>query len=80
MNISETMTVNQLLAAFPQLQNVLIDLNPQFNKLKNPLLRNTIGRVATLKQAASVADIPVLTFVNHLRTAVGQAPINEMPE
>jgi uncharacterized protein len=64
MNISEKMTVNPLLAAFPQLQNVLVDLNPQFNKLKNPLLRNTVGRVATFKQAASVANIPVLTLVN----------------
>jgi hypothetical protein len=80
MNISEKTTVNQLIETFPQLQDVLIDLNPQFNKLKNPLLRKTMGRIATLQQAASIADIPVLTLVNHLRKAVGQEALSEIPE
>ena len=76
MDISSETKVNDLLQAFPQLEDVLIDLNPKFKSLKNPLLRNSVGRVATLKQAASVVNLPLLTFINHLRDAVGQSPLD----
>ena len=76
MDISAETKVNDLLQAFPQLEDVLIDLNPKFKSLKNPILRNSVGRVATLKQAASVVNMPLLTFINHLRDAVGQPPLD----
>ena len=76
MDISSETKVNDLLQAFPQLEDVLIALNPKFKSLKNPLLRNSVGRVATLKQAASVVNIPLLTFINHLRNAAGQTPLD----
>ncbi len=79
MEISPQTTVNALLHEFPQLEAVLIALNPQFKKLKNPILRQSIGRVATLQQAASVAGIPTLEFVNHLRHEVGQQAIAHLP-
>ncbi|MEL7360043.1 MAG: DUF1858 domain-containing protein [Cyanobacteria bacterium J06560_6] len=75
MDISKSTTVNSLLDEYPQLQQVLIDLNPQFKKLRNPLLRKSIGRVATLEQAAAIANIPSVELINHLRQAVNQAPI-----
>lgn len=70
--------VNQLLEAFPQLEEVLIALDPKFNQLKNPLLRNSIGKVATLQQAALVAGMPPVTFIEHLRKAVGQDTLDEI--
>ncbi len=75
MEILPKTTVNELLREFPQLEQVLIALNPKFNKLKNPLLRKSIGKIANLKQAALVAKIPPLTFINHLREAVGQSTL-----
>ena len=78
MNIISQTTVNELLKTFPQLLEVLVDLNPQFNKLENPILRKTMGRVATLQQASQVAGIPALTLINHLREAVGQEPLTEI--
>ncbi|MDJ0706111.1 MAG: DUF1858 domain-containing protein [Leptolyngbyaceae cyanobacterium MO_188.B28] len=80
MEISAQTKVNDLLQAFPHLEGVLISLNPQFKKLRNPLLRNSVGRIATLKQAALVADIPPLTFINHLRRAVGQDAMDEIAD
>ena len=62
--------VNDLLEEFPQLEEVLINLNPKFNKLKNPLLRNSIGKVATLKQAALVAEMQPDEFIEYLRQAI----------
>ncbi|MEO1389013.1 MAG: DUF1858 domain-containing protein [Cyanobacteria bacterium J06634_6] len=75
MDINKSTTVNSLLDEYPQLQQVLIDLNPQFKKLRNPLLRKSIGRVVTLEQAAAIVKIPLTEFINHLRQAVNQPPI-----
>lgn len=62
----------ELIQAYPDLEDVLIDYVPAFKKLKNPVLRKTVARVATIRQAASVGDVPVQDLVNRLRNAVGQ--------
>jgi TusA-related sulfurtransferase len=55
---------------------------PPFQKLRNPALRKTVARVASLQQAAAVAGISVRQFVNRLRAAVGQEalPSEETPD
>ncbi len=70
--------VNELLEAFPQLEEVLIALDPKFNKLKNPLLRKSIGKIATLQQAALVAGMQADEFIEHLRQAVRQDTLDEI--
>lgn len=64
--------VSELLEAYPELEEALIDIAPAFRKLKNPVLRRTIARVTTLQQAASVGNVPVDVIVNKLRGIVGQ--------
>jgi len=64
--------IGELLDAYPELESVLLELTPAFKKLKNPVLRKTIGKVATLQQAASLGNIPVTELINTLRTEVGQ--------
>jgi hypothetical protein len=64
--------VHELLEAYPELEDVLIEIAPVFKKLKNPLLRRTIARVTTLQQAALVGQVPVHEMVNSLRQKVGQ--------
>jgi uncharacterized protein (DUF2249 family) len=64
--------VYELLEAYPELEDVLIEIAPVFKKLKNPVLRKTIARIATLQQAAQVGEIPVHIMVNTLRQKVGQ--------
>ncbi len=61
-----------LLQAYPQLEDVLIDAAPQFKKLKNPVLRKTVTKIANLNQAAGIAGINVEELVNKLRKEVGQ--------
>jgi hypothetical protein len=70
--------VAELLDAYPQLEDVLIDIAPTFKKLKNPVLRRTIARVATLQQAASVGDVPIDVIINKLRGIIGQEEISTM--
>lgn len=73
--ILPTTKVAALLDRYPELDDVLIRLAPPFKKLKNPFLRKGVARVASLKQAAAVAGLPVAQLVNTLRDAVGQSPI-----
>jgi hypothetical protein len=64
--------IGEMLNAYPQLENVLIELAPAFKKLKNPVLRKTVAKVANLQQAASIGNINVSELVNRLREAIGQ--------
>jgi hypothetical protein len=64
--------VLQLIEAYPQLEGVLIAMVPVFATLRNPLLRRTVARVATLQQAAAVGGIRTEELINRLRREVGQ--------
>jgi hypothetical protein len=69
--------VAELLRDHPEVEEVLIAMAPAFEKLRNPVLRRGVGRVATLKQAAAVGRIPVVAMVNELRVAAGQVPMED---
>jgi len=70
--ISPETKVGDLLDAFPDAEDALIKIAPKFKVLRNPLLRRTVAKVATLEQAARVADMPVNELVRSLRVALGQ--------
>ncbi len=76
--ITATTKVATLLSDYPELEDLLISMSPAFVKLRNPVLRRSVARVASLKQAASVADIDTAEFVNELRVAVGLAALEDM--
>jgi len=61
-----------LIEAYPQLEDVLIEYAPAFEKLKNPVLRKTVARIATLQQAASIGNVKVEDLINRLRKEIGQ--------
>lgn len=56
----------------PELEEVLMEYNPAFKKLKNPVLRKTVARIASLKQVASVGGVKVEELINLLRRELGQ--------
>jgi hypothetical protein len=59
------------------LEGVLIKYVPAFSKLKNPLLRKTVAKIATLQQAASIGNVKTGDLINILRKEVGQELLNE---
>ena len=69
--------VLQAIEAYPQLEQVLIEFVPAFEKLKNPVLRNTVARVTSLQQAAAVGKVKVEDLINRLRSEIGQNPLEE---
>ncbi|MBT4864244.1 MAG: DUF1858 domain-containing protein [Planctomycetaceae bacterium] len=73
--ITPATKVADLLTAYPELEDVLIGMAPPFKKLRNPILRRSVAKVASLRQAAAVGRISVFDMVNDLRAAVGQEPL-----
>ncbi len=71
--ITPSTTVYDLLEAYPKLEDVLIGMAAPFKKLKNPLIRKSIAKIATIKNIASVGGIPLDELIDDLRTAVGQS-------
>lgn len=63
--------IADLLQAHPEAEEILIAMAPQFKALKNPVLRRTVARVATLEQAAKVAGLQAREMVLRLRRDLG---------
>lgn len=63
--------IGALLDHLPNLEKTLVQMAPAFQKLRNPILRKTIAKVTTIRQAAKIADLPVAELVNRLRQEAG---------
>ncbi|MBI5529013.1 MAG: DUF438 domain-containing protein [Deltaproteobacteria bacterium] len=56
MQISADTKIHDLITEYPELLEFLVGYAEEFKKLRNPILRNTIGRVASIKEAAALAN------------------------
>ncbi len=72
--------IGELLDVYPELENVLIDLAPAFKKLQNPVLRKTVARITSIKQAAAIGKLPVDVVVNKLRGLTGQGTLENIED
>jgi len=78
--ISPKTKILQIIEAYPQLEEVLIDYVPAFEKLKNPVLRKTVARIATVQQAATIGNVKIEDLINTLRKEIGQDEFNMAEE
>ena len=69
--------IADLLNNYEGMKDILIEINPKFEKLNNPILRRTIAKVAGVKQAAMVGGMEPIELLNRLREAVGQTPFEQ---
>ncbi|HEC42362.1 MAG TPA: DUF1858 domain-containing protein [Bacteroides sp.] len=76
MIITPKTKVGELLEEYPELEDLLISFSPTFQKLKNPVLRRTVGKIATLQQVAKVGNVSIDKLVNELRKRVGQGKMD----
>lgn len=70
-DITPQTRIGEMLEAYPQVEEILLKLSPSFAKLRNPILRKTIGRIATLRQAAEIGNVNLGTMISELRKAAG---------
>ncbi len=77
LHITPDTKVGALLEAYPACEKVLIAMAPEFAKLRNPVLRRTVAKIATLEQAAKIGGVSLRTMIRELRIAAGQESGNE---
>ncbi len=70
--ISPKTNVYELTEAFPFLTEPLAEAFPTFAPLKNPAMRATLGRMASLERAAGMADVPVAELLAKVTDLVRQ--------
>lgn len=70
MKLSGKTKVHELLAAFPFLEDFLVSRSPKFSMLKNRMARATIGRLATLRTAAGIADLDLAALLDGLASEI----------
>ena len=70
--ITPETTIGALLEAYPAVESVLIDMAPAFARLRNPVVRRTVAKVATLEQAAKIGGVSLQAMILRLRDVTGQ--------
>ena len=63
MLLTKDTSIYTLTKEYPFLIDSLANHNKSFEKLKNPLLRQTVGRVASVEKAAGMGDESVLSLL-----------------
>ena len=66
MELTAKTKTDDLLKQYPFLLNFLITLSPKFRSLQNPIMRKTVGKVATLGKAAALGGLDL----DHLMLAI----------
>jgi DUF438 domain-containing protein len=70
MEISASTKIDDLLKEYPFLENFLVTLSPKFKGLKNPIMRKTIGKVATLGKVAGIGGLDPDDFLADLKAEI----------
>ncbi len=70
MELNAKTKIDDLLKQFPFLEDFLITLSPKFKGLKNPIMRKTMGKVASLEMAASVGGLNIDRLLSSLTAEI----------
>jgi len=62
--------IDDLLKQYPFLEDFLITLSPKFKGLKNPIMRKTMGKVATLEMATSISGLDLDMLISSLTAEI----------
>ena len=73
MRIGPRTRLDDLLKKFPFLLDFLAGLSPRFAKLRNPVMRRTVGRVATLHQVAGFGGLPLPELLLKIQAEIKRA-------
>jgi len=76
MELNTNTKIDDLLKQHPFLLDFLITLSPKFKNLKNPVVRKTMGKVATLKKAATIGGLKVEDLISRLSAEIGKQTSN----
>jgi DUF438 domain-containing protein len=70
MELNAKTKIDDLLKQFPFLEDFLITLSPKFKGLKNPIMRKTMGKVASLEMAATISGLNIDKLISSLTAEI----------
>lgn len=70
MELSKKSKIGGLIKDYPFLLDYFVDKSPKFSKLKNPIMRKTIGSIATLEQAAGMGNVDIGELLLEVATQI----------
>jgi DUF438 domain-containing protein len=70
MEITAKTKIDDLLTQYPFLLEYLVGKSPEFRHLKNPIMRKTMGKIATLEMVASRGKLDLATFIDEIRAEI----------
>ena len=77
MELNAKTKIDDLLKQYPFLLDFLITLSSHFENLKNPLIRKTMGKVATLKQAADIGGLDIEGMISALTAEIDKQTVTD---
>jgi DUF438 domain-containing protein len=70
MELNAKTKIDKLLKQYPFLLDFMITLSPVFKNLKNPVMRKTVGKVATLEKAAAIGGLEIASLISSLTAEI----------
>jgi hypothetical protein len=77
MNLNAQSKIGEVLKEYPFLIDFLPTISPIYKKLKNPILRKTLGRTASLKMVAEMGDIDIHTLISKIKSEIIKKESNQ---
>ena len=72
MEINANTKIDDLLKEYPFWEDFLVKLSAKFKGLRNPIMRKTIGKVATLSKVAGIGDLDLDKFLSVLTAEINR--------
>jgi uncharacterized protein len=70
MDLNANTKIDDLLKEYPYLMEFLIARSSKFKLLENPIMRKTMGKIATLSQAASIGGIDINALLEDIAAEI----------
>ena len=62
--------ISEMLNAYPQTLDVLLEASPHFSKLNNKILRITLAKRVTVEQTTKIADVDLNNLLFKLNKSI----------
>jgi len=72
MDINKKTKILPLIKQFPHVYNELLKLSPKIKRLKNPIVRRTIGKSATIKDVSKLIDVDLSKILQVIEVSMGK--------
>jgi len=79
MELNKTTKILPIIDKYPKVYDELLKLSSKTKRLKNPIVRRTIGKKATLLSVSELFNVPLETLISTIKNAI-EVSESEQPE